>query len=296
MTGADRLASPEVPSLHSLGWQPRAPAPQRSSVELVSTDTWTVSRVWSTGGTLDARPLPAGTTRVLVGVDGAAVLRSADSSGTLSPKRMILLDATDSVSMESENLWAWCEWHLRTPALTQRRVRQQHRHALPLAAHDYALVTAMTNVISTRSGFETAGGGNLLLETLAGVTLASLTDAADEHTALSPLQTEIVRRARATIERRYSDPSFDVSALASGLHLSGTYLRRIFAMLGTTPREAIEERRVRAAESFLSLSARGRGALTDAARATGFSSAERLQAALDRHRRRHPSTSQRAPE
>jgi len=190
--------------------------------------------------------------------------------------------------MRSDGLWAWCEWHLRAPALTQRRVRQQYRHALGLAEHDYALMTAMTNIVSTRSGFEAAGGGSLLLEALAGVALASFTDAADEHPALSATQAEILRRARATIDRRYPDPSFDVSALASDLHISATYLRRIFAAIGTTPREAIEERRIRATESFLSLSARGRGALTDAARAAGFSSTERLQAALGRQRHRRP--------
>ncbi|MDR6867891.1 AraC-like DNA-binding protein [Microbacterium resistens] len=273
-------------SLSSLGWH--APesrsAPGRSSAELTSSAAWTVSRAWSTAGALDARPLDNGVSRIVVGVDGAASVRLDHHDALrLEPRQLLLVDGRTPVSTESNDVWARYEWHLRSPALRQNRFAAAFSRPLTLKGGGYALIATMTNVISTHGDLGTSGGAGALLDALSGVVMSAVLDATSDTTALSPTQARLIQEAYAIVETRFPDSSFDVTALAEALHVSARYLRRLFAIAGTSPRAAIEERRVRAAEALLTVTpARSKDTLGNIARTAGFSSVPRLQAALRR--------------
>jgi len=200
---------------------------------------------------------------------------------------MVLLAGDEAVRTESTAMWARYEWRLTAPALQQPRFAVHFGHPLRLSPEHYALLTTMSNVVSTRMGFGVSSGSGMLQEALASAALAAVLDATDETEDLSPSLSRILQEARDVIEKRYADDSFDVAALAATLHLSMRHLRRPFAAVGTTPAQAIEERRLAAADAVLDRTpARGRDTLEQVAKAAGFSSARHLRDALARRRRR----------
>lgn len=253
-------------------------------MELAWNEGWIVSRLWNTGGALSALPLPPGTVRVIVGVDGAADVHLGEETVTLAPQQLILLDGTTSVTTENQMLWARCEWHLHSPALVQERFAAHFSRPLDMLPGSYALFTAMTNTISTAPSMGWTAGADLLLEALSGSVRAAVLDAVGGSLSLSISQEKLFRDATAVIEARYADRSFDVTALAEELHVSTRYLRTVFAAIGTTPRAAIEARRVEAASALLGTGhKRNRINLETVARSSGFSTVARLQAAPDRN-------------
>lgn len=106
---------------------------------------------------------------------------------------------------------------------------------------------------------------------------------------------DALRSAHDVIEKRYADPDFDVAALARAMHLSPRQLYRLYAKVRTTPRAAIEARRLHTATALL----RGGDGVApmireEAAALSGFTSGRRLAAALRRAGRgRHPREAER---
>ncbi|WP_424935849.1 MULTISPECIES: helix-turn-helix domain-containing protein [Bacteria] len=293
-TTGERSRTRQLPLL-SLGWTPLDPAPLRSSAELVTSGSWTIARLWSTAGTLRSSPLEAGTIRLILGVAGAADVTVNRTTLRLEPYEIVLLDGETAVRTESADMWARFEWRLIAPALQQPRFRAHFGRALALSREHYALLTTMSNVISTREAFGVSPGSGALQDAFAGAALAAVLDATDETEELSSSLSRILQEARRVIEARYTDESFDVATLAATLRLSMRHLRRPFAALGTTPAQAIEERRLAAADTVLDHTpARSRDTLEQVAMASGFSSVRRLRDALDRRRHRH-RTALRAP-
>ncbi len=269
----------------SLGWEEGAPAPNRYSVELVGVGSWTVSRVWSTGGALQALPLPAGVTRVLIGVDGEGDVRSVDGrTFRVRPGQLLLVDGQAKVSTQSAGLWARCEWQLHAPALRQEQFQRHFDHPVELPEGSYALITTMTNAISTSADLANISGADHLLEALTATVMAAIGDARTPSEELTGLQAGHLHAADEAIGAHYTQPSFSVAALASEIAVSTVYLHQIYARVGKTPGKAIEERRARAAHMLMKASPFvTRQTWEEAATASGFTSVRRLRAALQRH-------------
>ncbi|WP_424937741.1 MULTISPECIES: hypothetical protein [Bacteria] len=247
--------------------------------------TWTVARLWTTPVIAEALPLPRDTTRVIVGVDGVGTLRIGMDEMQVRPMDMVLLQGDARVTAECTSLWARTEWQLASPALRQARFAAHLSRSIPLREEHYTLLTAMTNVISTSERIGHGSGAGAMLETLAGVAMAAVIDATDEHPWLPPSRAAIVRRAREAIDRRHTDPGFGLTELAAELHVSVRSLTRAFAATGTTAREAIERRRLATVDSLAVVNAGWALGDKDAlAQAAGFSSARHLELTQRRHR------------
>lgn len=272
-------------TLASLGWAAGQDGPQRSSVEMVSNNSWNVARVWTSAGSLAAAPTEPQITRILVGVDGTGTLQFGSSTMELGARQMILVAGDEQFSTVNDGIWARCEWKLRSPAIRQDRFTPHYSQIIALQPENYTLITTMTNVLSTSQSIQAGAGAPLLLEALTGVIMASLLDATGQSAGLTPHQAAIIQRASEVIEHRHTDPDFDVTALAEELHLSVRHLRRVYANAEQTPRGAIEARRVMTAQSILSVNPGWyRRSKEEVARAAGFSSIEQMDAAFRRHR------------
>ncbi|WP_424937691.1 MULTISPECIES: helix-turn-helix domain-containing protein [Bacteria] len=267
-----------------LGWENDDAGPGRYSVELTQHRSWTVSRVWSTGGVLSSRSLPHGTVRVIVGVDGEAEIRGVQGADRLRPRQLIFVDGVVPLETANRGIWARAEWHLRAPAFTLDRFIAHHGRPLPLPTDHYDLFTTMTNVISTRPSLGQSPGAELLLDVLTGVVTSGVINAAHESASLSSAQVKILRDAYAAIDEHYADATFSVQTLAAHVSVSTFYLHRLFAASGTTPRRAIEARRIRAASVLLNTTnPESPGAYEDVARVTGFSSGRQMRMAFRRN-------------
>ncbi|WP_424937689.1 MULTISPECIES: hypothetical protein [Bacteria] len=269
-----------------MGWRATTRI-DRSSVELTRGSTWTIARVWSTVGTLEAETLTTGTSRILLSVDGTAEAQVEEATFTLVPRTMLVVPGEVNLSITNTTLWARCEWHLRTPMLRHGLLAAHHGKPLHLSRDHYQLLATMTNVVSTEAGFGESRGAGVLLDSFASVVAAAVLDAVDTTPQLSKSQAAIIERARQVIDERHVDPTFSVATLASELAVSPYYLSRLYAVLSTTPRRSIEARRVETARALLKLApAHSHGAMLEVAHRSGFNTVRTLQAAL---RRQPPS-------
>jgi len=197
---------------------------------------------------------------------------------------MVVLPGTAEVSTTNTELWARCEWQLRSPVLEHDQFAGHLAKPLRLGGSHFQLLTAMTNVISTEAAFTSSPGAAILHDSFAVAVASAILDAVDTTTLLSPPQAAIVERARGVIDVRHTDPAFGVAALASEVAVSQYYLNRLFALLGTTSRRALEARRVQTARLLLHLAPEhSHGAMLEAARRSGFRTVRTMRAALDRH-------------
>ncbi|WP_424937307.1 MULTISPECIES: hypothetical protein [Bacteria] len=283
-------------SLTSLGWDSRTRI-DRSSVELSRGATWTVARVWSTAGHLHGTRLRSTTHRILLGVDGEAEVVVDGVPLVLAPRELLVIPPPATVETRSRTLWARCEWHVDSTALDGLHLARHSRTTLALLPRDYALLTTMTNVISTAPAFGTSPGSRILLDALSSTVAAAILDATDTPTSLSPGQADLVARAITLIEQRHTDPTFTITRLAQEMSLTREHLHHLFARTESPPRQVLEARRTRTARSLLSLAPeRGKGTLEEIAIASGFTTVRTMKAALARQgdpydrspSRRHP--------
>ena len=283
-------------SLTSLGWDSHTRI-DRSSVELSRGPTWTVARVWSTAGCLRGARLRSTTHRILLGVDGEAEIVVDDVPLALAPQQLLVIPPSAAVETRSLSLWARCEWHVDSTALDGLHLARHSRTTLALLPRNYALLTTMTNVISTAPAFGTSPGARVLLDALSSSVAAAILDATDTPTSLSPGQAELVAQATARIEQRHTDPAFTITRLAQEMSLTREHLHHLFARTGSPPRQVLEARRTRTARSLLNLAPeRGKGTLEEIATASGFTTVRTMKAALARQGdpydrsplRRHP--------
>jgi len=225
--------------------------------------------------------------RVVLAVDGAVALTVDGVEIALSPREIVVLPGTSMITAESAALWARCEWLLDSAALEHPRLAAHLNTPHRLTAEHYALMTTMTNVISTAPAFGTSAGSRTLLDALAATAATAIVDATGKRIDLSPSQAKLVERATDIIDASHRDPDFTVRALFQRMAISETHLHHLFALLGTTPRQAIEARRVATARSLLALTPRrGSGTLGEVAARAGFRTVRTMQAALARQERR----------
>ncbi|ALJ21915.1 helix-turn-helix domain-containing protein [Microbacterium sp. No. 7] len=268
-----------TPSLATLGWRPGVGGPARESVELVQAQRWTVARLWSTRGDLIGRPLPAGTYRAIVTVEGDATLQSRGRQHALGPRQVILLDGPDLVRTENRDLWARLEWRLRPPVPLRPLLAGCLAMPVTLSEHYFRLLTAITNVTATSHPF----GADMFLEALSATLAAALSDALGIPHGLSPTRTVQYVDALRLIDEHHRDRTFSVETLRHRMSVSESTLHLVFQAAGTTPRQALESRRVATALAELDAAPDGeRPDLADVARRSGFTSVRRLQSALRR--------------
>ncbi|VXB76101.1 Transcriptional activator NphR [Microbacterium sp. 8M] len=74
-----------------------------------------------------------------------------------------------------------------------------------------------------------------------------------------------IDRAREIVRMRWTDPEFDVAALAQALHLSRRQLQRMFAKEGTTPLAELRARRVEHARRLIHTGVEGLEAVAERA-------------------------------
>lgn len=274
--------SASAPHLESLGWQ-RETAISRYLVESTHGESWTISRLWSTAGTLHSTVLPPGMSRVLIGVAGTATITAGDREQLLQPRTLLFVPGHERVTTVNTGVWARGEWHLRAPELAHDKLRLHAGIPLPLDAANYALLTALTNIVSTNAAFVTSRGTAHILGMLGSAVTASVLDATTSATGLSASQVAIVELARRVIHERHADSEFSVTDLARELAVSKFYLHRLFAATGTTPGHVLEAQRVSNALRLLALSPSGSpGAAADVARLVGFRTVRTMYAALAR--------------
>ncbi|MDR6867174.1 AraC-like DNA-binding protein [Microbacterium resistens] len=273
-----------LPSLTALGWAVRGRPPSGASVELAETRTWTAARLWSTACTLGSLPLPAGTHRVLLTIDGEGTLRTRGSSFSLKARQLVFLDGEEPTVTENVGLWARYEWHLRSPLL--RSPPFADHLAIPLEIDDghQQLLAAATNVTAVAPGLADGPGAPFLLDMLTAMLSAAVTDSVGVPTTLSPAQAAHFREALLLIDQHHRDSSFSVQTLLRRMSLSKSTLHSVFAAAESTPRQQLEARRASSALSELNTNpARGKQTLGEIARRSGFASIRQMQDALSRN-------------
>ncbi|WP_054681990.1 helix-turn-helix domain-containing protein [Microbacterium sp. No. 7] len=277
-------SSASAARLAAFGWRTgRRGAAPTSSVEVVASGTWAVARLWSSPCVLTSSPLPPRSIRVVVGVQGEAEVVAGGVGSALRAGQMMVSAGDTPLSTDSSGLWARCEWRLPWRAAQHERFAPHFDRPLPLPVANHALLTSTTNALCGHPALGRSPSAGMLADVLSLIVQSAIVDATGEAMAFTTGQQALFRRAMSVIESRYADSAFDATALAAALHVSSRYLRTVFAVAHTTPRMAIEARRVRAAWTLLgSDDASHGGALTAVARDAGFSTVARMQAALRR--------------
>jgi AraC-like DNA-binding protein len=275
-------APDEAVELQDLGWQPDPTPPARSSVEAVRTTAWLVARVWSTPAKLKAQRVVPGTIRTIFTADGSANLSVGGKRFDLNAGQFVMLSETEDLTIENNGLWARFEWILRSTML--RDSPRDCGTAITLPDGYQHLIGAITNTLVTAPQIGRGQGAGLLLETLTGTLAAAVATAAGLPTSMTRHQADQYYQAVQVIDARHRDPAFNVQSLCQALAVSMSTLHAVFQAAGTTPRRALEARRVRTAMTEISsrLSVR-RGSLDALAKASGFSSAKQMRAAISRH-------------
>lgn len=272
--------------LTALGWSAQTSQPARSSVELTETSTWVVSRLWSTTGVLQALPRPVGTYRIIIGVDGEASVRVGNENFHIVPRKALIIDGGASILTENSGLWARFEWHLRTAVLQQERFSQYLSKPFEMDDDYYQVIAAMTNTISVVPGFAQSHGSGFMFGALTNIITAALINSVGMSDALSSTQSDLLKKATDLIEGHYSDDTFTASAMTARLMASQASIYRVFAAAGTTPRLAIEARRVASAVSLLaSAPVRNANTVKGIAHQSGFTSARQMKEAMKRHKK-----------
>lgn len=271
-------------ALSSLGWD-ELESPQRSFVELASAPTWTVARVWSTDAILRAKPLPPGSLRVIIGVDGTAMLDSNAIQLRLEPQKMLLLPGSGTATTQNHGLWARIEWQIESAVLGRERLVAHYGKPVSVSAADYALLTAMTNVISTSPSLASSHGAGTLLDALAAVVQSTLLNSTETLAHLTPAQAATIRRAYELTDLHHTDSTFTVARLAASMSVSVSHLHHTIALGGTTPRQLLENRRVTTATALQNAIPRQtKSDAEEIALRSGFSSARALRTATRRQR------------
>lgn len=277
--------------LGRLGWLERQPPNGRgtnptslqSSVEIVTTPTWKVARLWSTAATLQAVPLRPSTQRVILSVDGEATIVVDGHRRTLHPKQLVIFDGSSNLITKNEEIWARFELHLSSPLLNLRQFRYSQTLPLDISPDFYKLLSATVNIVSVSDAIGDDIAAGLLLNVFSGIIAAAVASAIDEPVSLTPAQRSLVDASERLMNEHLTDPQFDVASISAQLSVSRTLLHRAFAAKKTTPRRVLEGKRVTLAISLLELTpARGLDTLQRVAREAGFSSTRHMHNAFVR--------------
>jgi AraC-like DNA-binding protein len=288
MNNFARRTSQTAPALQNLGWVPATAKADgrpalRASVEMVSSPTWTVARLWSTAATLHATPRKAKSHRILLGADGEATVSTGSKNQTLRAQQLIVLDGASTVATKNHGVWARYEWHMQSPLFDQEDVVRHCARPIDIKPEYFKVLTSMANAVCVAQGLNGDPCAPILLSAFASSIYAAIKSSIDGNSMLSPGRSALVAAAQQHIEENYADPNFDVAALVKQLAVSRGLLHRAFAAAGTTPRRALEEKRVLCAISLLdSIPAKGVNTYVEVAEQSGFTSTRQMRNAMAR--------------
>lgn len=268
--------------MEELGWTSTLQGVSGSSVEAVFSDGWAVARVWSVVGVLRGTRLPAHMARAIFTVDGDASITVNGTPFSLHPGEAIVVQGTDHVTAENQKTWARFEWQFHSP---DARTSAPVPFAMP---DEYQhLVGAITNSLVANPTVGRAHGAPLLLEALSGSLAAAQASAEGRPITMSTHRFEQYRQATRLIDEHHADQGFSVQNLCNLMAVSTSTLHALFNAAGSTPRQGIEQRRLRSALSQLRrIHAPGRGVYESVAEKSGFTSAKQLRLAIARQDRR----------
>lgn len=269
--------------LRDLGWRPLGSPPLHASVEMTAAPSWLVGRCWTTPASLAATPLKQRLQRVIVCVDGEVMItRGSEAPFRLTRQQMVVIDGAVPLTATTSMMWSWCEWQLVTPFHTTRR-RDLFMQPLVLTEDTFNLMANTTGVFCTQPGLSISPGARALTSALNTTLYAAVLDGLGLPNSLSLTSLELLQRALNLIEARYRDSSFSVRELAEALSVHHSFLNRLFAHIDTTPRRALEERRVESARALLEAGPqRSRVTMDNVAHVSGFASVQQMRSALRR--------------
>jgi len=261
----------------ALGWA--AEAIPTGSVETASGDGWTVARIRTSGGRLEAHDLGPELCRVIVGVDGAARVETSGADVEIGPRSLIVVNGDQPLTVSSAQAWARYELLLHSPPSGLVRARVVRPRPFAISGASSRLIGAMAGALIAEPPVEPGKEQVFIGRALSQVVVAAIADSL----RLGSTRQLLFERAQHLIEMHYADPAFTVEDLYGGLNTSRSYLYEVFAAYGTSPRRELETRRLEAVRARVALE-RGRElAITpELLGVSGFSSAKQLRRALRR--------------
>lgn len=263
--------------VRSTGWVVSKPLP-RIAMDSRGGRGWRATRLWSSAGTFTGVPLRRGMVRAVVGVDGEGTIRTPAGSAVMHAHTIVALPGDWPIETTQTTPWARLVWEVDYPALQLAGFAAAFARVLSVKEPLWDLVAAITNVLAPSGDQPRSDEDPFLADALGSTLAAALASAAAPMIASRPsLYAEAVR----IVDAHHRDPALNVTSLAQRLSISAPHLHRLFAYEGTSPREAIEERRVATVHA---LRQRSDGELSEselAARA-GFTSVRRMRDAIHR--------------
>ncbi|KZX21320.1 helix-turn-helix domain-containing protein [Rathayibacter tanaceti] len=236
-----------------------------------------IARFWHNARRLE-RAHDAAVTVTLI-VEGAVTASVNCATATARAGEGLIQYAATSITLDSDGPCGVVE--MRVAPGYFERFWVEANDGLTVVPADLPSVRALlaTAMAVLTAPTETSDGWPYLRGTLENALGAVLTDVGP---ALSlPASTGVLRRARALILRRRSQPDFDVRALAAELSISTSALHAAFARIGTTPLRAIRAARAAAAREILERRpSSDRADVDEVARLTGFGTSAKMLKAL----------------
>jgi len=226
-----------------------------------------VARIWLNAAVL--RPVAHhGVLRVVLVVDGTAVLEAQNWRIELKPWDLVLLDATTPTWITATGGFGFMQFIAENESLE----KYHPRPGVPILFSEPRSAQLFAAMVSTTIGIgltpEEPGTpfiARAFENIVATVMSRSTTQDASDEAWRAPSD---LTRALAAIAAHHGDPDFDVERLAALVHLSRRQLARIFAGAGTSPSAAIRRARLATADSVAgSIPAPHRDSI---ARASGF--------------------------
>ncbi|MDR2322470.1 MAG: AraC family transcriptional regulator [Microbacterium sp.] len=268
-----------------LGWGlDEVPANLRAGGDLLIADDFSVARIWHTPCRYVWRPLSAEGPhrfRASLIVEGSGVSAAVDGPVPFGPGTLLIHDASTAVEILASTPTAAIHLsHRWSRILPSGAAADEVPPSLQPPEHYAALLTAMVNATFEQQDLEDVLGLDAWLaaiDSAASALLSAVLPAAQGDVR------SLMEKAAALIAERYADPAFTSAQIAEHLGVSTSQVYRAFAAQGTTPRQMLQQARVRHAVALLPPLATPAEAAAVAI-AAGFGSARALRKALREER------------
>lgn len=261
-------------------------------VNEVRDGTMRLTRVWHSSVTAEVR-IPVGdSSLVFLQIEGTSVIEVAEwaEPSELKPGGFAIFPAGTAFLMRSESEIARyeTEFDLRELPLTLREsVASGVVENEPMIGYRQLVLGSANSALNF--GLTSAEAGfSYFLRGFTSFLTALVVQSLDDRRSAQPRRAaELYESAIRVIEREFKDPLFSVADLAVAVGVSPRYLRRIFEHAGTSPKSALREARLRAANHYIDARSNGSPISRETvANLSGFSDARSLRRAIEQHERR----------
>lgn len=223
---------------------------------------------------------------MLVSVEGTLTVDTGQAWFTVGEHQFAVFESDRHLTSTSTGATARFEARISSRELAMERFRGVLNTPFDAPEPYWQLAVATLNTLIAAPP-DPAGGGVVrirgMLEELMLTVLAE--DRAAELTRSGSHSDQLRWQADRLISLHFSEPEFSVQTLASQLAISQTHLHRVFAEHNSTPRKAIEQARVQAANDALTRRRTASAMETEEiANSSGFASARQMRSAIQRWR------------